>query len=114
MRNIDMRSVCFAIFVLVGSAAVDSAFPQSAPPQARPDNGDSAPQVVLEKLTPPAYPQMAKIAQIAGEVVLKVYVHPDGSIESVTALSGHPILIQAAVESANRSQFKCSGCNGIS
>jgi len=90
-----------------------SVFAQSAPEQMRPDNGDSTPQVVLEKLAPPLYPQMAKIAGIAGEVRLKVYVRVDGSIESVTALSGHPILIQAAVESANRSQFKCQGCNDI-
>lgn len=90
-----------------------SAFPQSAAPQAKPDTGNAAPQVVLKKLFPPVYPQMAKIARIYGDVSLKVYVHPDGSVGSVLANSGNPMLVLAAVESTKQSQFECRGCNGL-
>jgi len=102
-----------SIALLAATLALwSSAFPESAPAQAKPDNGNTAPQVALKKLFPPVYPQMAKIAAISGDVSLKVSVHPDGSIEFVTALSGDRMLVQAAVESANRSQFECRGCSG--
>lgn len=90
-----------------------SAFPQSAAPQAKSDNASAAPQVVLKKLFPPVYPQMAKVARIYGDVSLKLYVHPDGSVESVVANSGNPMLVLAAVESTKQSQFECRGCNGL-
>jgi hypothetical protein len=90
-----------------------SALPQSAAPQAKPDNGSAAPQVALKKLFPPAYPQMAVIARIYGDVSLEVYVYPDGSVGSVVANSGNPILVMAAVESTKQSQFECLGCNGL-
>jgi TonB family protein len=69
-----------------------------------------APKVVLTYLAPPIYPQMATIAGITGDVSLQVTVHPDGSVVSVKPMSGHPILIQAAVDSAERSQFQCQNC----
>lgn len=90
-----------------------STFPQSAAVQAKPDTANAAPQVVLKKLFPPVYSQMAMIARIYGDVSLKVYVHPDGSVGSVVADSGHPMLVRAAVESAKQSQFECRGCNGL-
>jgi len=108
------RTAEHSIAALAATFALwSSAFPQSAALQTKPDNANPAPQVALKKLFPPAYPQMAKIAQIAGDVSLKVSIHPDGSIDSVKALSGDRMLAQAAVESANRSQFECRGCNGL-
>lgn len=100
-----------------GLAAVialwSSAFPQPAAPQAKSDNASAAPQVVLKKLFPPVYPHMAMIARIYGDISLKLYVHPNGSIESVVANSGNPMLALAAVESAKQSQFECRGCNAL-
>lgn len=89
------------------------ASPQSAPHQAGTSTGDSAPNVVLRRLFPPIYPSMAVIAGLAGDVSLKVSVHPDGGIESVEVISGHHLLVQIALESAKQSQFECRSCSGL-
>lgn len=69
--------------------------------------------VVLVKLSPPVYPPMAHQARIAGDVKLYVHVRKDGSVESAELYSGHPMLAQAALESARKSQFECRGCDGV-
>jgi TonB family protein len=66
--------------------------------------------VSVVKLFPPVYPPLAKQARIAGDVQLTLAVRPDGSINSATVVSGHPLLKQAALDSAQRSQFACEKC----
>ena len=78
--------------------------------QAVTNNGDVSPQVVLDRLLPPVYPPLARQALIMGDVHLKVTIHADGSIESVTPIDGHPMLVQAALDSARQSHFACKGC----
>ena len=68
------------------------------------------PQIVLKKLFPPVYPPVALQALVAGIVHIEVSVHPDGSIASVALIDGHPLLVQAALDSARQSQFECRGC----
>ena len=66
--------------------------------------------VVLSKSADSAYPRLAQQARIAGDVDLTVEVKPDGTVESVRVVSGHPMLIEAALGSARRSQYECRGC----
>lgn len=87
-----------------------SASPRCSWAQAEPEDASRAPHAVLTKLFPPVYSPLALQAMIAGDVKLRVTVHPDGSIESVTSISGHPMLAQAALDSAKQSQFECRGC----
>ena len=105
-----MQSIRFA-----GLAAMIAlwccASPQFARAQTATNHGDLAPHVVLSKLSPPVYSQLARLGGLAGNVILKVSVRPDGSIESVTAVSGNPVLMQAALESAQHSQFECRACD---
>ena len=68
--------------------------------------------VVLSKLSPPVYPPLARQARIVGAVALTVRVRADGTVESVDAISGHPMMIQAAENSARQSLFTCSNCSG--
>lgn len=49
------------------------------------------------KRTAPAYPEMARRMHVAGKVVVKVTIAPDGRVKSASAVSGHPLLTQAAV-----------------
>ena len=65
----------------------------------------------LVKLAEPVYPRIALQARIAGTVSVEIGVRQDGSIESVTAIAGHPILKQAALDSARLSQYACPGCS---
>jgi len=72
----------------------------------------SAPASTIEisKLSPPTYPPLARQARIAGTVELNVALRPDGSVDSVSLISGHPMLSPAAVESARQTRFKCTEC----
>ena len=66
--------------------------------------------VVMVSLVKPIYPPLARQARISGDVELKLGIRRDGSIESAVAVSGHPMLTQAALNSAQQSRFECRGC----
>jgi TonB family protein len=66
--------------------------------------------VVLTKLADPTYPPLARQARIMGDVDLMLTIRLDGSVESGIVVSGHPMLKQAALDSAQQSQFECIGC----
>jgi protein TonB len=60
----------------------------------------------------PTYPQMARIAHIQGDVVLQATISKTGSIENLRAVSGHPILIQAALDAVRQWKYKPYILNG--
>ena len=66
--------------------------------------------VVLTKLSPLVYPPLARQARITGDVEVQVVIRKDGGVESAEVVSGHPILSQAALESAEKSEYECRGC----
>jgi len=66
--------------------------------------------VVLTKLFDPVYPPLARQARITGDVDLALTVGKNGNLESVQVMKGHPLLEQAALDSARRSQFECHEC----
>ena len=63
------------------------------------------------KLCPPIYPALARQARITGDVRIRLLLRKDGSVESAEIVDGHPMLKQAAMESAQKSTFECGGCN---
>ena len=67
-------------------------------------------EVVMTRLYSPAYPPLARQAGIMGDVRLQLHIRQDGSIESVDVVSGHLMLKQAALDSAQKSQFECHAC----
>jgi TonB family protein len=69
-------------------------------------------QVVLTNLAPPVYPPIAKQARISGDVELSIEVQQNGSVASATLIKGHPLLAQAAIDSAKHSKFDCRNCPG--
>ena len=66
--------------------------------------------IVMSNLSPPTYPPLARQARIGGDVNIELAIHADGRIESVKAISGHPMLVQSALDSAKQSSFKCRDC----
>lgn len=68
------------------------------------------PEVILTKLTAPVYPPLARMASIVGEVRVEVKVRQDGSVASADVISGHPMMKQAALDSAQSSTFECHDC----
>lgn len=54
----------------------------------------------------PTYPPLAKAARVSGSVVVEVTVDEEGNVISARALSGHPLLKDAAVGAARGWRFK--------
>jgi TonB family protein len=67
-------------------------------------------QVALSKLSSPTYPPLARQARISGDVELELRIRQDGSLESAQVVSGHPMLKEAALDSAKKSEFECHEC----
>lgn len=73
------------------------------------------PKVAETRLTgrvEPQYPQMAKIAHIQGDVVLHVLIDKKGHVAKVKQKSGHPILVQAAINAVNQWDYQPFLLNG--
>ncbi len=71
--------------------------------------------VAEKKLTgrvEPQYPQMAKIAHIQGDVVLHILIDKQGHVANAKAKTGHPILIQAALDAVRKWDYQPFLLNG--
>ena len=53
----------------------------------------------------PAYPPIAKAARASGTVTVQIVVDEGGRVISASAVSGHPLLQQAAVAAARQARF---------
>jgi protein TonB len=60
----------------------------------------------------PVYPQIAKAARISGSVVLQAEISKQGTIENLKVLSGHPMLVQSAVDAVKQWRYKPYMLNG--
>ncbi|HEV2176795.1 MAG TPA: energy transducer TonB [Terriglobia bacterium] len=54
----------------------------------------------------PEYPQLAKMARIQGHVILHALISKQGTIEDLKALSGHPLLIPAAIAAVSKWRYQ--------
>lgn len=62
----------------------------------------------------PFYPPLAKSAGISSIVAVAVVIEPTGKVVEAEAISGHPLLRQAAVEAAYKARFEPIRICGIS
>jgi periplasmic protein TonB len=60
----------------------------------------------------PMYPQIAKAARVSGAVVLQATISKDGSIQNLKVVSGHPMLVQAALDAVKQWRYKPYMLNG--
>ena len=54
----------------------------------------------------PVYPRPAILAGIRGEVRLHAIIAKDGTIQSLTVISGHPLLVAAAVDAVRQWHYR--------
>jgi TonB family protein len=54
----------------------------------------------------PEYPEEARLGGIQGQVVLKVHISPDGSVQQCKLMSGEPVLANAAMTAVKQWRFK--------
>jgi TonB family protein len=72
---------------------------------------EAAQNLVITKVVP-TYPMLARQAHIQGAVVLQADISKDGSVESLRAISGHPLLIPSAIDSVKQWKYKPYLLNG--
>jgi protein TonB len=60
----------------------------------------------------PVYPQMAKEARIQGTVELAALIGPDGHVQQLNVVSGHPLLRQAALDAVKQWIYSPTLLNG--
>jgi periplasmic protein TonB len=54
----------------------------------------------------PIYPPLARTARIQGSVVLSAIIGKDGMIKNLRAVSGHPMLVSAAVNAVSQWRYR--------
>lgn len=101
---IQTRRLCLLLWIASGAwsaAHVEIAIAQATAPET------PRFEVVLTNVYPPVYPPLARQARIMGDVKIQVRIRKDGSVDSAEVLSGHPMLKEAALQSALKSTFEC-------
>jgi TonB family protein len=67
-------------------------------------SADQASPHLIQRVEP-QYPQMARIAHIQGDVLIAITITETGAVSNPKALSGHPILIQAALDAVRQWKY---------
>jgi periplasmic protein TonB len=67
---------------------------------------------LLTRRIDPAYPTVARVARIHGEVVLTAIIDKDGNVENLQVVSGHPLLAPAAIDAVKQWRYKPYLLNG--
>ena len=88
-------------------------------PNVRPGPGSNVKRVisVLEEArllnkVEPVYPRPAVLAGIQGEVKLHAIIARNGTIQSLNAVSGHPLLVRAAMDAVGQWRYRPYILNG--
>ncbi len=63
-------------------------------------------QAMLIQQIKPAYPPLARSARISGTVRLTAVIATDGTIQRLQVISGHPLLVKAALEAVGQWRYK--------
>jgi protein TonB len=67
--------------------------------------------LLLNKVEPP-YPPIARAARIQGDVVLKAIIDKEGNIQGLQLVSGHPMLVPAAIDAVKQWHYRPYLLNG--
>jgi protein TonB len=60
----------------------------------------------------PNYPPLARQARVQGSVVLQAVISKDGTIQNLRVVSGHPMLVQSALDAVKQWRYKPYFLNG--
>jgi len=61
----------------------------------------------------PTYPKLAHEAHVAGTVRLKAVIAADGTVKDLSVISGHPLLIDSALNAVKQWVYKPTILNGV-
>jgi TonB family protein len=87
--------------------------PQVATPQrVRVRVGQGVSAGLLIRKVAPNYPPVARQARVQGQVVLQAEISNDGTIQNLQLISGHPMLVPAAIEAVKQWRYRPYLLNG--
>jgi protein TonB len=79
---------------------------------ARLKRGGDVEQALLLSQTRPAYPLLAVQTHTQGAVVLRAIISKDGSVAELQLVSGHPLLVKAAMDAVRQWRYRPTLLNG--
>ncbi|HSH16804.1 MAG TPA: energy transducer TonB, partial [Verrucomicrobiae bacterium] len=74
--------------------------------------GGNVQQARLINRPNPVYPPLARQARIQGTVRLQAIIAKDGSISQLEVVSGHPLLVQSALDAVRQWRYQPTLLNG--
>jgi protein TonB len=80
--------------------------PMPLTPSKRPPRVSHVMEGNLIRRVQPEYPALAKQARIQGTVVLRAVIDREGIIQDLQVLSGHPLLVQAAINAVRQWRYR--------
>jgi protein TonB len=86
--------------------------PPPRPAQQRIRQGGSVQAALLVNKVTPVYPPLARQTRISGTVRLHAIISKNGSIQSLEVISGHPLLVRAAMDAVQQWRYKPTLLNG--
>jgi periplasmic protein TonB len=85
--------------------------PKPTAPQRVKQGGNVTAASILQQ-TKPLYPALARQARIQGNVVLHAIIDKDGKVAQLEVISGHPLLVQSALDAVKQWRYKPTLLNG--
>jgi protein TonB len=85
--------------------------PKAVTPQRIKQGGNVTAASIITQ-TRPVYPPLARQARIQGSVVLHAIIDKDGNVAQLEVVSGHPLLVQAALDAVRSWRYKPTLLNG--
>jgi protein TonB len=92
-------------------AAVAPPPPKPTAPTRVKQGGNVTAASILQQ-TKPVYPALARQARIQGNVVLHAIIDKDGKVAQLEVISGHPLLVQSALDAVKQWRYKPTLLNG--
>ncbi|MBI3933704.1 MAG: energy transducer TonB, partial [Acidobacteria bacterium] len=99
--------------LLGGIIAAPPPPPPPPPPPERVRVGGQVQSAKLVNQPKPVYPPLARQARIQGTVRLEAVINKEGAIEELKVVSGHPLLIQSAMDAVGRWRYEPTMLNGV-
>ena len=96
--------------IIAGNDSVLAPPKPAAPARIRQGGEVTAASIITQ--TRPVYPSLARQAHIQGTVVLHAIIDKEGKVAQLEVLSGHPLLVQSALDAAKQWRYKPTQLNG--
>ena len=110
-----------------GTGFFSSAIAVAPPPPPPPPKAAAAPPAAPAQITvggevqagrilqmvQPVYPKLARQGRIQGNVQLKAIISADGKIKTLSVVSGHPLLVDAAMDAVRHWTYQPTLLNGL-